>query len=152
MRVDALDGNLTGVSNVLLDRARTYLTGDEVFEELYRHAVQLEKAVEEGDDGERIDELQIEKKALLKGARGAIEALTSKHKARDEVARRLVDLNDKLAALADKCAGVNVFGIADLKGALDAIQSDIDDAIGEIPDIEEQIDELQGVVDDTTED
>lgn len=151
MRLDDLDGNLTGVSNVLLDRARTYLTGDEVFEELYRHAVQLEKAVEEGDDGERIDDFQIEKKALLKGARGAIEALTTKHKTRDTVARRLVDLNDKLAALADKCAGTIADGI-NVKEAIDAIQSDIDDAIGEIPDIEEQIDELQGVVDDTTED
>jgi chromosome segregation ATPase len=151
MRLDSLDGSLTGMSNVLLDRARTYLTGDEVFEELYRHAVQLEKDVDEGDDGERIDDLQIEKKALFKGAREAVKDLTEKHKAYEAAVRRLVDLNDKLSALADKCDGTIADGI-NLKEAIDAIHDDLDDAIGDIPDTQEPIDELQGVIDDTTED
>ena len=141
MRIADLAPSLTGASVVLLDRARYYLTGDEVFEALYQHAVDLEALNDAADIKESNEALTDFNKGLREGAEEAIKDLKSKHETRGTVARRLVDINDKLAALADKQSG-------DLHDALRELSESLDDAIGEIPDTEEQIDALQGVLDD----
>lgn len=148
MRLGMLNANVTGRSNVLLDRARSYLTGDEVFDELYGHALDLEKQVEENDQTETINEAREKLNDLREAVDGVKEDLERKQKEREEIVKRFSNVLDDEAIpkLEEALAKVSADKGADLKGEaetllrdvlahLRAIGSDVDD----IPTLEEQV-------------
>lgn len=160
MRVAMLDASVTGRSGVLLDRARSYLTGDEVFEELYAHAVDLEEKIDEigeerSHDTERADEEKEAKDDLRREVDSVIDDLKLKANDADAVRKRFSTVLDdeaipkleaSIATLVERSVdrGVDEDGSleASLRAVLDhlkALSNDVDD----IPKLDEQIDTLK---------
>lgn len=151
MRVDMLDASVTGRSGVLLDRARSYLTGDEVFEELYAHAVDLETKIDEigeerSHDTERADEEKEAKDDLRREVDSVIDDLKLKANDADAARKRFSSaLEDDIPELLDKAlampaaAGDLADLLMEIQNRVRALAADVDD----IPKLDEQIDHLK---------
>jgi ABC-type transporter Mla subunit MlaD len=144
MRLASLDASITGRSNVLLDRARMYLTGDEVFEELYAHAVDLEEKI----DNETLEEINDGLKDTINEFREAVDGvhddLERKHKERNEVVARITNVLDdevlpKLSQVLALVSGDAADKLMEIQEHLKALTNDADD----IPVIEEEIGALK---------
>ena len=144
MRVDALGASITGASVVLLDRAQSYLSGDEVFEELYRHAVHLEAMVGVDEDEARANSYAEADKAI----NTAIEALKREHGEWEKALGHLHEVAGQIAEVVEAAKSERdaPAGAADIAGRLVETLSKLRSAITDIPNTAEQIDELEGVM------
>lgn len=137
MRMGILNADRTAASQLLLDRARSYLTGDEVFDALYQHALDLEEDNTAEELKRANEDLATAKNDLGSAIDEVVESMKPKKAEHDAARRRLVDLNDKISALASKQEE------GELHDALTELSSELDAAIDEIPIFDEEFDKLE---------